>query len=104
MTNKLIVLKRAHHMAMGWPERKLVWTVTTEKGTGKRRIWMSCAKGHWAELHADDHTIDNEGRVSPSVVCPTEGCTWHCHVQLQGYVQRVASESQEPDSPEAPTP
>ena len=32
-----------------------------------------------------DHEIDAEGRVTPSVVCPHEGCDFHDNVQLLGW-------------------
>lgn len=32
-----------------------------------------------------DHDIAPDGRVSPSVVCPFEGCDFHDHVVLEGW-------------------
>lgn len=33
----------------------------------------------------DDHTIDDDGSVYPSVECPTEGCSFHEFIQLEGW-------------------
>ncbi len=32
-----------------------------------------------------DHDIDTEGRVTPSLVCPHDGCDFHDHIQLMGW-------------------
>jgi hypothetical protein len=32
-----------------------------------------------------DHKIDDQGRVSPSVVCPTKGCDFHEWLILDGW-------------------
>lgn len=32
-----------------------------------------------------NHTIHSDGVVTPSVVCPHKGCTWHEFVKLVGY-------------------
>ena len=37
-------------------------------------IWMVCSNGHPAIL---DHEIESNGEVSPSVVCPEDGCDFH---------------------------
>lgn len=31
------------------------------------------------------HTIAEDGTVSPSLVCPHEGCSWHVFVRLIGW-------------------
>lgn len=41
------------------------------------------------------HHIDDSGKVSPSVVCPAEGCDFHEYIQLEGW---------RPLSPESPHP
>ena len=33
-----------------------------------------------------DHTVDDEGNVSPSLVCPADGCGFHEFVRLEGWV------------------
>jgi hypothetical protein len=32
-----------------------------------------------------DHSIAADGTVSPSVVCPTSGCSWHVQARLLGW-------------------
>ena len=32
-----------------------------------------------------DHAIDGAGVVTPSVVCPIEGCEWHVQIVLEGW-------------------
>jgi len=31
------------------------------------------------------HSIDAQGVVTPSVVCPMDGCSWHVWVKLAGW-------------------
>lgn len=50
---------------------------------GKKSATMTCQHGHVASLV--DHTIDANGVVSPSVVCPDDGCPFHTHVKLDGW-------------------
>lgn len=33
----------------------------------------------------DDHTIDEAGNVSPSILCPAAGCGWHVYGRLVGW-------------------
>lgn len=50
---------------------------------GEVMVFVSCGYcGERASLA--DHTIDAEGRVEPSLVCPA-GCGWHHYVQLDGW-------------------
>lgn len=41
---------------------------------------MTCPNGHGLTLR--DHSIAATGEVSPSVVCPERGCTFHEFVRL----------------------
>lgn len=41
---------------------------------------MSCHNGH--EFVLRGHAVNADGLVSPSVVCPVEGCTFHEYVTL----------------------
>ena len=43
---------------------------------------LICPKGHIGQL---DHTIAEDGTVSPSVVCPESGCGFHEYVRLEGW-------------------
>ena len=50
---------------------------------GKKMARLSCPGcGCQALL---DHQIDEEGGVTPSVVCPELGCTFHEFVRLEGW-------------------
>jgi hypothetical protein len=40
--------------------------------------------GHIGSL--TDHQISEDGIVSPSVVCPKDGCSYHEHIRLEGWV------------------
>lgn len=53
---------------------------------GIRGVLLSCAHGHEGILSPTHHTIANDGTVTPSVVCPIKGCTWHEFVRLDGWV------------------
>jgi len=48
-----------------------------------KSVWLTCPNGHSDVL--DDHTIADDGTVTPSVVCPYDGCDWHVHVRLEGW-------------------
>lgn len=50
---------------------------------GHRSASLICPNGHEGVLL--DHDIAEDGRVSPSVVCPWEGCGFHEHVRLVGW-------------------
>jgi len=50
---------------------------------GGRSASATCANGHTCSL--TDHTINEDGTVSPSLVCPYEGCEWHENVKLEGW-------------------
>jgi len=40
--------------------------------------------GHIGSL--TDHQIREDGTVSPSVVCPKDGCTFHEYIKLENWV------------------
>lgn len=50
---------------------------------GQPRATMVCANGHYGALV--DHTISQDGTVTPSVVCPVTGCGFHEYVRLDGW-------------------
>ncbi len=62
------------------PFTPLVWYRLTGAADS---LLATCAKGHTANL--SDHSVAQDGIVTPSVVCPTEGCHWHENVQLEGW-------------------
>lgn len=52
---------------------------------GGTAVEMTCPRCHrTARLSA--HTVDADGKVSPSVVCPTPNCGFHEWVQLECWV------------------
>ena len=71
--------------------------VLLERGTRERKplTWLPlkagprwtaeiiCANGHGGGL--TNHTISSDGSVSPSCLCPVEGCGWHEMVRLTGW-------------------
>ena len=60
--------------------------------------WLKCPNGHTTSV--DNHTIDANGKVSPSVVCPgwpgIESCDWHVFIHLVGWNPRVDVEGEAP--------
>ena len=44
---------------------------------------MACPKGHLLTLGS--HRITKAGSVSPSVICPAKGCSFHAYVKLRGW-------------------
>ncbi len=50
---------------------------------GTRRALLACTRGHIASLSS--HEIAADGTVTPSVVCPEDGCDFHEFVQLEGW-------------------
>ena len=55
----------------------LTWRPVKVDGVETARV--VCSNGHEALL---DHHVDIEGKVYPSVVCPTDGCNFHEHIVL----------------------
>ena len=56
---------------------------------GVRTAGMTCPNGHTASLSG--HAIAADGKVSPSVVCPHNGCDFHEYVQLEGWSEKGVS-------------
>lgn len=49
-------------------------------GTKARTASFTCSKGHTLCLR--QHAIADDGTVTPSVVCPIDGCTFHEWIKL----------------------
>lgn len=51
------------------------------------KTWLQCPDNHRAAYgqEGDGHTIAADGTVTPSTVCPEEGCTFHEWVILDGW-------------------
>lgn len=52
-------------------------------GDGRRVAYFFDTKGHGLAL--EKHAIADDGTVTPSVVCPIEGCGFHEWVKLEGW-------------------
>jgi hypothetical protein len=50
---------------------------------GEHSASATCANGHTCTL--TDHTIADDGTVTPSLVCPYDDCNWHENVKLEGW-------------------
>lgn len=48
---------------------------------------VTCANGHECVLSAKVHAVAPDGTVSPSDVCPAQGCGFHEFVRLDGWEQ-----------------
>ena len=46
---------------------------------------VRCPECKLLESIARKHTVAADGKVSPSVVCPHDGCNWHVYVRLDGW-------------------
>ncbi len=55
---------------------------------GKDTARFTCANGHSGLL--DDHDINGDGEVSPSVVCPGKDCDFHEYIKLVGWFVGVS--------------
>lgn len=45
----------------------------------------TCDAGHECVLSRDTHSVGEDGTVSPSYVCPIDGCAFHHYVTLEGW-------------------
>lgn len=61
---------------------------------GGYTAYAVCPNGHLGIL--SDHMIDDDGKVSPSVVCPAPGCNFHDYVRLKGWREHLASKEEQP--------
>lgn len=60
------------------------WWCPLIRESGRRDALLKCPNGHIGILDTgpDGHSIYRNGLVSPSVVCPEDGCNFHDHVRL----------------------
>lgn len=64
-------------MQLGLPAKPQTW-----RPLGKS-AYIVCPNGHGASLL--DHKIAWDGNVSPSVVCPEDGCGFHAIIQFSEF-------------------
>lgn len=57
--------------------RSVIWDVS------RRTAYFFDTNGHGLSLNR--HTIQDDGTVTPSVVCPLTGCGFHEFVKLEGW-------------------
>lgn len=60
---------------------RLGWQATFHPGGWS--VDLRCPSGHIGGLGG--HEIAADGKVTPSVICPHEGCGWHVSVRLMGW-------------------
>lgn len=71
------------------------WYTTTtpvDAGSETEIVWLRCGNSHVGILQRrypdgtiDGHSIDDDGRVEPSVRCPNDDCAWHETIRLEGW-------------------
>jgi hypothetical protein len=76
------VPKGRDDLGIGEPQNGMFWR-PLQKSDGSQTAWFRCPKGHLGMLSA--HTIGADGTVTPSVVCPTEGCGFHEYIKLKDW-------------------
>lgn len=56
-----------------------------QPGTWHSDVWLAftCPNGHTGSLAS--HDIAADGTVTPSVVCPHDGCPFHAWIRLAGW-------------------
>lgn len=59
------------------------WGLLRTGDPSRPSAWLRCFYGHEGVL--TDHTIAEDGTVSPSVECMEPGCPWHETVRLAGW-------------------
>ncbi len=52
---------------------------------GKLTAMLKCGGTCSQTFAISGHAIDDAGVVTPSVVCPIEGCKWHVQIVLEGW-------------------
>lgn len=65
------------------PMPSLTWWRFAPNSYG--HAYCCCSKGHVTLLSKKNHTVSASGVVSPSYVCPVDGCTFHEFVTLEGW-------------------
>lgn len=51
----------------------------------QRTAIVACDQGHVGTASPRIHSIATDGTLTPSWVCPFEGCTWHEFARLEGW-------------------
>ena len=77
----MVILKRSDRRGFEQQE-PLTWLPVHMKDNTLNAT-IVCVNGHEGWL--SEHTIDADGVVTPSCVCPIESCDWHEMIQLQDW-------------------
>lgn len=71
------------------PARSLAWDYFLPDEPDAAAWWplatVTCSQGHLASVSPAVHKIAADGTLSPSYVCPREGCTFHEFVRFEGW-------------------
>lgn len=57
---------------------------------------VTCSQGHTSRMTVRIHAVADDGTVSPSYVCPIDGCAFHDFVRLDGWQGRHATHEGKP--------
>lgn len=76
----LTTIKKSPHR---WPEEPATWSIVRDSKTGDEYVTIAC--GGCGELTHLKHGITAAGIVSPSIVCPRDGCDWHVWGKLEDW-------------------
>lgn len=67
---------------MGSPS-PMQWAACHPSTRKRYKATMTCSNGHVLTLRG--HVIEQDGTVSPSVICPKKGCSFHAYVRLANW-------------------
>jgi hypothetical protein len=63
--------------------RRDKWALVRDYVTGKKSASVECPK--CGNMYYLDHTISDDGNVTPSLVCPFDNCDFHEFVVLEDW-------------------
>lgn len=73
-------IKISKHGISGENPPPMHWSPCDPSTITKFKATMTCPNGHVLTLRI--HSIAPDGGVTPSVVCPAKGCSFHSNVRL----------------------
>jgi hypothetical protein len=68
-----------------WSSPGTYTRVTSTSGVASAIVVCPRCKRGASLSHDGGHTIAVDGTVSPSLVCPYDGCDWHVYARLEGW-------------------
>jgi hypothetical protein len=76
-----------NHLVPIWRSSVAETHVASAPGTWSiwRGLVFLCCPECGQTCRLDDHEIAEDGAIHPSIVCPTDRCTWHMHARLDGW-------------------